>query len=160
MEDAERNKTRRGIMRALEHAIDMNRDGKLSEKELDSFRRHLTAEAIDTLSMDEHVEFHKNGTLNKLMTAAAQHPEDEPADYHGLKRSRSQLAAKIVSDFIEKAHDAGSIDDETYDAEMRKLGVELDDGPLPSSESYLADRQKANEPIDLDELARMQRAEG
>lgn len=113
-----------GMQAALQHAIDMNGNGRLDANELDEFRRFLIGESLNGMSMQEHSEARSSGQFDRLREESGQNPRDDreihPDD---LLKSRKGIAGKIAADYITQLWDDGQIDDADYAQRMQALGV-------------------------------------
>jgi len=119
-EEQERENRKDGMARAWLHAVDMNKNGDLDEKELEEFRRYVVGLAVGEMTMEEHVAASKNGMLEQQIADAA---HDDDVDIYDGQKSREALARNIVANFINMMWEAGHVDDETYAVEMQKLGI-------------------------------------
>jgi hypothetical protein len=116
------NKLIEGMNTAMRHAVDMNRNGMLDEKELDEFRKYIIWTAIEEAPMEYHASA-QPGVIDQLRADAGPHESDtrHPDD---VNADRKAIAQKIVANFLTDGWIAGAIDDETYQLEMRKIGRE------------------------------------
>jgi hypothetical protein len=111
-----------GMKRAMMHALDMNHNGRLDDKELNEFRRFIVGQAMNEMPMEHHVTAKKNGDIEYLSQAAG-YDDDDERDPFEIEKSRKGTAAKIVADYLGKLWNEGHIDDDTYIAEMQKVGA-------------------------------------
>ena len=113
-----------GMERALMHAFDMNKNGKLDNRELDEFRRYLITETLNNMPMEDYLKGRENGNIDKLIAESRQNPrDDKPVDERTMMELRKGIAKKIVADYIGSMWDDGHIDDAAYADQMRKIGM-------------------------------------
>jgi len=127
-EEALRANELNGMNLAFFHAVDMNRNGELDEKELEEFRRYIIGLAVDLLPMQEYAamrgengEGHNYG--GELHYYAHESRLPDGVSQHDGKNAREAIARKIAANFINQMYESGHVDDETYATEMQKLGI-------------------------------------
>lgn len=122
------NTTQKGMERALAHAADMNRDGRISAEEVKEFMRFVVGETLNTMSMDTYAKARRSPEGSpeaeglEMMYGAAGYDGDP---YEG-KKSRETIARKIVADYAGQLWNNSQLDDDGYIGEMEKLGFRGD----------------------------------
>jgi len=110
-----------GMKRAMMHAIDMNHNGRIDDKELEEFRRFIVGEAMTSMPMHLYAQAPK-GDIEQLQRAAG-YDDDDERHPREIEKSRKGIAGKIVADYLGQLWNEGHVDDKTYIQEMQRIGA-------------------------------------
>jgi len=130
-----------GLHRALAHAADMNRDGKISPAELQEFTRYIVGQALDASTVDQFKAGRENGSADFMHGAAG---FDDGVDPYEGKKSRAALARKVVGDYVGQLWDNGQLDDDGYITHMQNAGTKIPPGVDDPKELAMMMYQQAN----------------
>lgn len=85
----------RMIVRAIEHAGDMNQNGRLTDDEVIEFMRFTVSEIVNELPASQYAELRRDGDLECVKKAAGYDEHQDPDD---AWKNRKSIADKVSAD--------------------------------------------------------------